>query len=340
MSEAMPRDVYERPMTDLRISVTDRCNFRCSFCMPADRTYTFVPRPEILSFEEIVRVAGIFISLGVRKVRLTGGEPLLRSSIEHLVADLAGIDGLEDLAMTTNAYLLEQKAEALKAAGLQRVTVSLHSLDPETFQRLNGLGHELERVLAGIRAAIAAGLTPVKLNVVAIEDTNDHEIVDLARFARDHGAVVRFIEYMDVGTVNAWDGEHVLSARQIVERIDRVFPLEPVSKDHPGEVADRYRYVDGGGEVGVISSVTEPFCGTCSRVRLSAEGRLYTCLFAAEGQDLKSVLRSGASDEEVAERIRAIWGGRTDRYSEERTAALHAGSFQPAEKVEMFRIGG
>jgi cyclic pyranopterin phosphate synthase len=340
MSEITPHDTLNRPMTDLRISVTDRCNFRCTFCMPADRTYTFLPRPEILSFEEITRLARIFVGLGVRKIRLTGGEPLLRSKIERLVAALAAIEGVEDLALTTNAYLLPQKAEALKAAGLERVTVSLHSLDPKIFQQLNGLGYELEGVLAGIRAAIAAGLTPVKLNVVAIEGTNDHEIVDLARFAREHGAVVRFIEYMDVGTVNAWDAERVLSARQIIDRIDRVFPLEPVVREQPGEVADRYRYVDGGGEVGVIPSVTQPFCGACSRVRLSSDGQLYTCLFAAAGHDLKGLLRAGASDTEVVERIRGIWRQRTDRYSEVRTAALRAGEFLPAEKVEMFRIGG
>jgi cyclic pyranopterin phosphate synthase len=339
MPQTTPHDVHERPMTDLRISVTDRCNFRCSFCMPAGRTYTFVPRPEILTFEEIVRLARIFVGLGVGKVRLTGGEPLLRSAIEHLVADLAAIDGLGDLALTTNAFLLPQKAAALKAAGLRRVTVSLHSLDPRTFQRLNGVGCELESVLTGIQAAIDAGLR-VKLNTVAIAGTNDHEIVDLVRYARDVGAVVRFIEYMDVGTVNAWNGEKVLSARRIVETIGRVFPLEPLLKDHPGEVAERYRFVDGGGEVGVISSVTEPFCGTCSRVRLSAEGRLYTCLFAAAGHDLKTVLRSGASDDAIALRIRSIWSRRSDRYSEERTVALRSGSFAPTEKVEMFRIGG
>ncbi len=334
------RDAFSRPLTDLRISVTDRCNFRCTFCMPAEQSYRFLPKPEILSFEEVAQVARVFIDLGVRKIRLTGGEPLLRAEIEHLVMALASIKDLDDLALTTNAFLLPRKAEVLRVAGLRRVTVSLHSLDRETFRTLNGIGCELESVLTGIRAAVAAGLTPVKLNVVAIEGTNDHELVDLARYAREIGAVVRFIEYMDVGTVNSWDGANVLSARRIVETIDRVFPLEPVSKEQPGEVADRYRYVDGGGEVGVISSVTEPFCGTCSRVRLSAEGRLYTCLFAAEGHDLKTVLRSGASDEEIAERIRSIWGRRNDRYSEERTAALTAGSFQPTDKVEMFRIGG
>ena len=335
-----PRDTLDRPMTDLRISVTDRCNFRCTFCMPSDRAYRFLPRPQILTFEELTRLARLFIDLGVEKIRLTGGEPLLRHEIEHLVASLADLDGLKDLALTTNAYLLPKKAAALRQAGLDRVTVSLHSLDPETFGRINGLGIELERVLEGIDAAVAAGLEPVKLNIVVIQGVNDHEIVDLARYGRDHGCVVRFIEYMDVGTVNAWDPEKVISAEQIVDRVDQVFPLEATRRVRPGDVADRYRYRDGGGEIGVITSVTRPFCGDCSRVRLSAEGKLYTCLFAATGHDLKALLRDGAEDGELRERIRQIWRRRTDRYSEERTAALSAGRFVPAEKVEMFRIGG
>ncbi len=334
------RDALDRPMTDLRISVTDRCNFRCTFCMPAERAYRFLPRPQILTFEEVTRLATLFLDLGVEKIRLTGGEPLLRAEIEHLIASLAALDGLKDLALTTNAYLLPQKAPALRRAGLDRVTVSLHSLDPDTFGRINGLGIELERVLAGIDAAVAAGLGPVKLNIVVIQGVNDHEIVDLARFGRDRGCVVRFIEYMDVGTVNAWDPDAVVSAQQITERVDSVFPLEPLARDRPGDVADRYRYRDGGGELGVITSVTRPFCGDCSRVRLSAEGKLYTCLFAAEGHDLKTPLRTGEGDDELRDRIRAIWRRRTDRYSEERTADLEAGSFVPAEKVEMFRIGG
>ncbi len=335
-----PRDVYDRPIADLRISVTDRCNFRCSFCMPAEHDYAFLPKPQILSFEETTRLARLFVDLGARKIRLTGGEPLLRAQIEHLIAQLAALDGLQDLALTTNAYLLPRKAPALAAAGLDRVTVSLHSLDPEIFGRLNGLGIELERALEGIRAAVAAGLAPVKLNVVAMKDVNDHEIVDLARFARDEGAVPRFIEYMDVGTLNAWDPDRVVSAREIVERIDRVFPLEPLAKERPGDVADRYRYRDGGGEVGVITSVTQPFCGDCSRVRLSADGKLYTCLFGQVGHDLKAPLRAGESDAELRERVASIWRARSDRYSEERTAALDSGRFVPAEKVEMFRIGG
>lgn len=335
-----PHDQLHRPLTDLRVSVTDRCNFRCTFCMPAEQKYDFLPRPQILTFEEIARLVRVFVALGVRKVRLTGGEPLLRSNLESLIAQLAVLDGIEDLALTTNAYLLEKKARSLREAGLDRVTVSLHSLDPTTFAELSGLGMELERVLAGIRAAVAAGLGPVKLNVVAMRGVNDHEIVDLARFARDHDCVVRFIEYMDVGTLNSWNPELVLSAREILERIDAAHPLEPVDKAHPGEVAQRYRYKDGGGEVGVIPSITQPFCGDCSRARLSAEGKLYTCLFSSVGHDLKTPLREGATGAELAERVAAIWRRRTDRYSEERTAALRAGRFEPAEKVEMFRIGG
>lgn len=335
-----PIDRLARPLTDLRISVTDRCNFRCSFCMPAHRKYEFLPKPQILTFEEIARLAAIFVGLGVRKIRLTGGEPLLRSAIETLVAELAILEGLEDLALTTNAYLLSEKARNLRQAGLDRVTVSLHSLDPETFGRINGLDLPLDRVLRGIETAVREGLGPVKLNVVVMKDGNEHEIENLARYGREIGAVVRFIEYMDVGTVNSWDPERVISAREIVERIDRVWPLEPVAKDHLGEVAHRYRYRDGGGEIGVIPSVTQPFCGDCTRARLSAEGKLYTCLFGAVGHDLRTPLRDGESDAELAARISAIWGRRTDRYSEERTAALRAGRFVAADKVEMFRIGG
>jgi len=342
MAELPPAisDSLGRPLADLRISVTDRCNFRCGFCMPADVAHRFVPRSQILSFEEIGRVARILAGLGVRKIRLTGGEPLLRSEIETLIGALAEIPGIDDLALTTNAYLLGEKAESLAAAGLGRVTVSLHSLDPETFARLSGLGMELERVLEGLEAARRAGLGPVKLNTVTIKGENDHEVVELARFARERGYVLRFIEYMDVGTLNRWDPEGVVSAREIVERIGRVYPLEPLEPAHRGEVAERYRYLDGGGEVGVIPSITQPFCGDCTRLRLSAEGKLYTCLFSNVGHDLKEPMRAGASDEEIAERVAKIWRARTDRYSEERTEALAAGRFAPAEKVEMFRIGG
>jgi GTP 3',8-cyclase len=340
MGSDLPRDLLGRGITDLRISVTDRCNFRCDFCMPAHQQYHFLPKPEILSFEEIVRLARIFVSLGVHKIRLTGGEPLLRAEIEKLVAQLAAIPEIDDIALTTNAFLLPQKAAALAAAGLRRVTISLHSLDPVMFGKLNGLGLPLERVLAGIDAALAAGLAPVKLNAVIQAGVNDHELLDLARFGREKGCVFRFIEYMDVGTVNSWDAARVLTAREMVERIGAVYPLEPVGRVIPGEVAERWRYLDGGGEIGVISSVSQPFCGDCARARLSADGRLYTCLFSAVGHDLKGLLRGGASDSEVADHLAAIWSRRRDRYSEERKAALDAGVFVPSEKVEMFRIGG
>ncbi|MEM8929877.1 MAG: GTP 3',8-cyclase MoaA [Acidobacteriota bacterium] len=334
------RDTLDRPMTDLRISVTDRCNFRCTFCMPAHQKYDFLPRRQILDYEEITRLAQVFVDLGVRKIRLTGGEPLLRAGLPSLVEMLRAIEGVDDLALTTNASLLPRLARPLRDAGLDRVTVSLHSLDPEIFGRINGLDLPLSKVLDGVDTALDVGLTPVKLNVVAMRHVNDHELVDIARFGRERGAVVRFIEYMDVGTVNAWDPERVLSAREIVDRIDAVWPVEPVDKDHPGEVADRYRYRDGGGEIGVIPSVTQPFCGDCSRARLSADGRLFTCLFGAVGHDLKTPLRDGASDDIMREQIASIWRRRTDRYSEERTEALRAGTFVPADKVEMFRIGG
>jgi cyclic pyranopterin phosphate synthase len=339
------RDVFERPMRDLRISVTDRCNFRCTFCMPAEREYTFLPRREVLSFEETARIARLFVEMGVKKIRITGGEPLVRADLPKLVEMLAAIEGVEDLALTTNGSLLTRHAKALKKAGLGRVTVSFHSLDPEVFGRLNGLGVDLQPVLDGLEAARAAGLTPIKLNVVPIRGVNEPEIVDIARWARERGYTVRFIEYMDVGTLNEWDPSAVLSAREIVDRIDAEMPLTPVAPAHRGEVARRYRYKGGpagltGPEVGVIPSITEPFCGDCTRVRLSAEGKVYTCLFAEDGTDLKAPLRDGADDGTLKEILADLWRQRTDRYSEERTAALQAGTFQPRGKVEMFRIGG
>ncbi|MEL7061240.1 MAG: GTP 3',8-cyclase MoaA [Acidobacteriota bacterium] len=335
------RDAFARPLTDLRVSVTDRCNFRCGFCMPADRRYEFLPRSEILSYEEIARLVRVAVGLGVTKVRLTGGEPLLRRDLEALIGMLRAIEPLEDLALTTNGWLLGERAAALAEAGLGRVTVSLPSLDPAVFARSNGLGLDLGRVLQGIDAAAAAGLGPVKLNTVVTRGENEHEILPLARFARERGAVLRFIEYMDVGTVNSWDPALVVSAREIVERIDAELPLEPVAATHRGEVARRWRYRDGGGEIGVIPSITEPFCGDCTRARLSADGRLFTCLFAAVGHDLRTPLRDPeASDADLAARLEAIWSQRTDRYSEKRTTALRAGRFRPSAKVEMFRIGG
>jgi cyclic pyranopterin phosphate synthase len=348
-----------RSLTDLRISVTDRCNFRCTFCMPEDREYEFVPRAEVLCYEEILRLARIFVSRGVHKIRVTGGEPLLRRDLERLIEGLASLEGLDDFALTTNGLLLPKKAESLRRAGLQRVTVSLHSLEAETFSRLTGGRGDLAGVLAGIDAAAAAGLTPVKINAVVIHGVNDHEIVALARRFRGEEFVLRFIEYMDVGTLNAWDPASVVSAEEIIRRIDAELPLEPAPRRHANDVAQRYRYRDGGGEVGVIASITEPFCGDCTRARLSADGHLYTCLFSAIGHDLKAPLRAGASDAELGERLDTIWGRRSDRYSEERSARLlrvaasgdsagdsaedsaQAEDALAAEaRVEMFRIGG
>ncbi|MEE2775175.1 MAG: GTP 3',8-cyclase MoaA [Acidobacteriota bacterium] len=336
-----PLDQFGRPIDDLRISIIDRCNFRCTFCMPKDNEYKFLPREELLSFEEIERLARVFVGLGVTKLRLTGGEPLLRAEVEKLIGMLAGIAGVTDLALTTNGYLLADKAPALAAAGLHRVTVSLQSLRDEVFGRLNGLGYKIADVLAGIDAAAEAGLGPIKINVVVMKDTNDDEIGELASYFKVRGHVVRFIEFMDVGTLNHWDPEQVISAREIRDRVARSSPIEQVPRDRPGEVADRFRYIDDGVEVGTIASVTEPFCGDCSRARLSADGRLFTCLFASEGHDFKALLRSGGSDDELAERVAGIWDRRSDRYSEERSNMLEAEApLHTLRRVEMFRIGG
>ena len=338
-NKSLLHDVFGRPLIDLRISVTDRCNFRCTFCMPAEiygERYHFLPKEEILTFEEISRLARLFVSLGVRKVRLTGGEPLLRADLEVLVRQLAGIDGLEDLALTTNGYLLAQKAQALKNAGLHRVTVSLHTLDDEVFGRMNGRGFGTEKVRRGIEKAAEVGLSPIKINVVVQKGVNDHTIVELSRYVKDLGHILRFIEYMDVGNLNQWQSDQVVTADEIIQSIDEEMPLEPVGKSYRGEVAMRHRYADGGGEVGVIASVSKPFCGDCTRSRLSAEGKVYTCLFSSDGHDLRGPLRAGATDEELKDVIRGIWSHRTDRYSEER--ASMAG---PApKKVEMYHIGG
>jgi cyclic pyranopterin phosphate synthase len=329
-------DRLGRPLRDLRISVTDRCNFRCVYCMPKEvygRDYQFLERRELLTFEEIARLARIFAAHGVEKVRITGGEPLVRREVERLIAMLARIPGL-DLTLTTNGALLASKAEALAAAGLRRVTVSLDSLDDDVFRAMNDVDFPLERVLAGIDAASAAGL-PVKINMVVKRGVNDADVLAMAEHFRGSGHILRFIEYMDVGHTNGWRLDDVVPAREIVDRIDAVFPLEPLEANYRGEVARRWRYLDGAGEIGVIASVTQPFCGDCSRARLSAEGKLYTCLFALRGHDLRAPLRAGASDEELAETIGGVWGRRRDRYSEqrsERTTELH--------KVEMSYIGG
>jgi cyclic pyranopterin phosphate synthase len=331
-------DTLARPLHDLRISVTDRCNFRCTYCMPREvfgPGFQFLPSAEILRYEEIARLARLFVGLGVEKIRLTGGEPLVRRELATLVGMLAGIDGLRDLTLTTNGALLARQAAALRAAGLRRVTVSLDALDDAVFRRMNDVNFPVARVLEGIAAARAAGLGPIKVNMVVKRGVNDHCIVDMARQFRGSGIIVRFIEYMDVGSTNGWRLDEVVSGAEIVRRIDAVLPLEPAEPNYRGEVAARYRYRDGGGEIGVITSVTQPFCGDCTRARLSSEGMLVTCLFAADGFDLRALLRGGASDAEISAAIAGVWRRRDDRYSEMRGAAtprLH--------KIEMSRIGG
>ncbi len=331
-------DALRRPLRDLRVSVTDRCNFRCTYCMPKEvfgRDFAFLPPAQLLSFEEITRLAGVFTSLGVEKIRLTGGEPLVRRDLEKLVAMLADLSGLHDLTLTTNGALLAKKAQALKDAGLSRVTVSLDSLDDSVFQAMNDMAFPVARVLDGIAAAQAAGLGPVKVNMVVQRGVNEDSIVPMARYFHGTGCILRFIEFMDVGATNGWHLADVVPAAEIVRRIGLEMPLVPAAPNYPGEVARRFRYADGGGEIGVITSVTQPFCGDCSRARLSAEGRLYTCLFAAGGYDLRALLRGEASDAEIADKVRALWSARTDRYSEVRTEET---ARRP--KVEMSHIGG
>jgi cyclic pyranopterin phosphate synthase len=330
-------------MRDLRISVTDRCNFRCSYCMPGDRygrRHRFLLRDEILSFEEIERLVRLFVSLGATKLRVTGGEPLIRHQLPKLIERLGELEGVEDLALTTNGYLLAERARPLKNAGLRRVTVSLDSLDEGVFKRMTGRNFGPDRVLAGIEAAQRVGLTPVKINCVVQRGVNDHTFVDLARRFRGTGSIVRFIEFMDVGTRNAWDLEQVVPAAEIVERIHAEFPLAPADSNYRGEVANRHVYQDGSGEIGVIASVTGPFCKDCSRARLSAAGSMVTCLFASGGRDLKTPLREGASDAELLEIIREVWARRSDRYSEERTARTTTTCAEDRSRIEMYEIGG
>ena len=337
----MITDTMGRPLKDLRISVTDRCNFRCTYCMPAEifgESYKFLPKNEILSFEEIARLARIFVEFGVNKLRITGGEPLLRTDLHILIAMLTGMPGLEDLTLTTNAFLLPQQAQQLKDAGLQRVTISLDTLDDEVFKEMNGRGISIDRVLQGIDAAAAVGLAPIKINAVVQKGVNDHTVVDLARHFKGSGHIVRFIEYMDVGNRNGWKWDQVVPAAEIVQQIDAEMPLEPVDSNYPGEVANRYRYRDGQGEIGVISSVSQPFCANCTRSRLSTDGKLYTCLFASTGVSLRDEMRAGASDDDLKNLIARIWTRRTDRYSEERTELASLQNV-PA-KVEMYQIGG
>ncbi|MFE6964022.1 GTP 3',8-cyclase MoaA [Agromyces sp. NPDC057679] len=339
-------DRRDRPMRDLRISITDRCNFRCVYCMPKTvfgRDYAFLDRDELLSFEEITRIARIAAAHGVEKLRLTGGEPLLRRGLEGLIEQLAGLrtpDGRPlEIALTTNGSALAMKAAALKAAGLTRVTVSLDSLDDELFQAMNDVRFPVARVLEGIDAAQAAGLGPVKVNMVVKRGLNDHEILPMARHFRGTPFTLRFIEYMDVGTTNGWRLDDVVPSAEIVERIGAEFPLEPLGQTAPGETATRWRYRDGGGEIGFISSVTNAFCGDCNRARISTEGRLFTCLFSASGHDLRALLRGGVDDEGLADAMAAIWRGRDDRYSEVR-ATLTPELRAARPKVEMSYIGG
>ena len=330
-------DSLHRPLRDLRISVTDRCNFRCVYCMPKEvfgSDYQFLHRDQILTFEEITRLASLFAAQGVRKIRLTGGEPLVRRDLPDLVAMLAQIPDL-DLTLTTNGSLLARHARDLKAAGLRRVTVSLDSLDDETFKKMNDVDFPVSKVLEGMDAAAQAGLGPIKVNMVVKRGLNETSILPMARFFRQKGYVLRFIEYMDVGHTNGWRMDDVVSAAEIIKMIDAEIPLEPLDPNYRGEVAERWRYKDGSGEVGVIASVTQAFCNTCNRARISAEGKLYTCLFAINGHDFRDLMRGGASDEEISQKIARVWGRRDDRYSE-----LRSENTIDLPKVEMSHIGG
>jgi cyclic pyranopterin phosphate synthase len=332
-----PRDKLGRRIHDLRISVTDRCNFRCVYCMPKEvfgKDYQFLERKDLLTFEEISRLARVFSGLGVEKIRLTGGEPLIRRNLEQLIAELAAIPGL-DLTLTTNGSLLARKAPALKNAGLRRITVSLDALDDAAFRQMNDVDFPVAKVLEGIDAAAAAGLTPVKINMVVKRGVNEASVLPMAHRFRGTGHILRFIEYMDVGHTNGWRMDEVVPAREIVERLSAEFPLEPVDPNYQGEVAERWRYRDGAGEIGVIASVTQAFCRDCTRARLSTEGKLYTCLFATRGHDLRALLRSGASDDELRGAVTAIWTQRADRYSELRSVQT-----VKLEKIEMSYIGG
>jgi len=333
-----PLDKLARPLRDLRVSVTDRCNFRCPYCMPAEiygERYEFLPRNDLLTFEEIARVALLSTQLGVKKVRLTGGEPLVRQDVVELVSMIANLDGIEDFAMTTNAYLLSGMAESLKKAGLQRITVSLDSIDDEVFRKMNGRGFGTAKVIDGIAAAKEAGLDPIKINAVVQKGINDNTLVELAGWCRDNGYTPRFIEYMDVGTLNDWKLDEVLPAADIVGIIGKEFPIKPIESSYRGEVAKRYSYDDGKGEFGVISSVTQPFCGDCTRLRLSPEGQIVTCLFADGGTDLRGPMRDGITDKGLLSIMSGTWTNREDRYSEIRTSMT-----SPRKKVEMYHIGG
>jgi GTP 3',8-cyclase len=334
-------DQFQRPLQDVRISVIDRCNFRCTYCMPEEEyshTYTFLKERDWLRFDEIERLTGILVRLGAAKIRITGGEPLLRPNLSALIRQLTPIEGIEDLALTTNGSLLSRYAKELKAAGLHRLTVSLDTLDEMTFQQMSGGKGSAAQVLAGIKEAERAGFTSIKINTVVKKGVNDHTLMDLIKYFKGSGHTVRFIEYMDVGNCNHWQNEHVLPNAEVLRLINHHSPLKPLDAKYFGEVAERYQFEDGSGEVGFISSITQPFCGSCTRARISTDGKLYTCLFAAQGTDLRAPLRAGASDEEILKIIKNVWSNRADKYSENR--ALFQSLKEKPPKIEMFQIGG
>jgi cyclic pyranopterin phosphate synthase len=333
-------DSLKRPMLDLRISVTDRCNFRCTYCMPFDE-YTWIERNQVLSFEEIERVARLFVDFGIQKLRLTGGEPLVRKDLDQLIARLSRIEGLADISLTTNGALLDEQAAKLYAAGLRRINVSIDSLRPDRFLALTKRGN-LDDVLKGLFAAKKAGFSPIKINAVIIRGTNDDEIIDLVEFARQNSFEMRFIEYMDVGNVNAWSLEKTVTKKEILEAVHARFPVREIGRANGSAPAVDYEFLDGMGEIGIIGSVTEPFCSSCTRIRLTADGKLVTCLFAESGFDLKNLIRSGASDNEIRAAVAQIWSGRTDRYSDLRWQQVLDGGYQPRnhKKIEMITLGG
>ena len=333
-------DAHQRPIRDLRISVTDRCNFRCTYCMPLDE-YEWIDKREILTFEEITRLATLFVRLGVEKIRLTGGEPLVRKNLDHLVASLSRIDGLKDLCLTTNAALLAEQIDALKRAGLKRVNISIDSLDPDRFRRMTKRG-DLGKVMDGIFAARAAGLAPIKLNAVIERGVNDGDIIPLVEFSREHGFAMRFIEYMDVGNSNNWTSAKLVTKKEIIDKINARYPLREVGRNQGSAPSVDYEFVDGEGDIGVIASVTEPFCSSCTRIRLTADGKIVTCLFSQLGHDVKARLRSGASDDEIGNFLSSIWQQRTDRYSVERLQAINTANYDPRshKKIVMISLGG
>ena len=330
------KDKLNRPIQDLRISVIDTCNFRCTYCMPADRIYNFLEPEERLTFSEIEKIAKIFVEQGVRKFRITGGEPLLRRNLAELIDRLSRINGVQDISLTTNGYLLKDQAKDLKDAGLNRITISLDTIDPLLFQTMSGRNIRLQKVLDGIEEAHKAGLNPIKINAVVQKKVNCFKILDLANYFKERGYIVRFIEFMDVGNQNNWDMQHVVSSKHLLEKIQAQHQVEALEPAYFGEVASRYRYLDNGVEFGFISSVTQPFCGSCTRARLSTDGKIYTCLFASQGTDLKTLLRAKASPEELRKRIISIWANRQDQYSELRKQTDKS----KEHKVEMFHIGG